>query len=185
MSSVESVQNWRWPVCPTAAGVAVSVYPTDGVSPSPTHTNVYPAFVPLASTGSSRQAFVEDVPAHVVPPIDASVAGNPKLEYVEVYVTAAVLIARVDPTADASLAAILLLRKFGMAIAAIIRMIETTISNSIKLNPFRFSIWCPPGSIRDLFERGTRPQYIAECIPLHARFRFGHTSPALHDLSYV
>ena len=42
---------------------------------------------------------------------------------------------RNEETADASFADILLLRKFGIAMAAITRMIATTMSNSINENP--------------------------------------------------
>src|SRR5690349_24418383 len=45
---------------------------------------------------------------------------------------------RTEPTADDSLAAILERSKFGMAMAAMIRMIATTISNSIREKPFCF-----------------------------------------------
>jgi hypothetical protein len=52
-----------------------------------------------------------------------------------------VLIVRSEATADASLADILAFSKFGIAMAAIIKMIATTISNSISENPFwRFII---------------------------------------------
>src|SRR6266446_1264025 len=45
---------------------------------------------------------------------------------------------RMEPTADASLAAIRERSRFGMAIAAMIKMIATTISNSIREKPFCF-----------------------------------------------
>src|ERR1700693_4777845 len=47
-----------------------------------------------------------------------------------------VLYVRREPTADASLAAIFERSKFGIAIAAMIRMMATTISNSINEKPF-------------------------------------------------
>src|SRR5436853_5383959 len=52
---------------------------------------------------------------------------------------------RTEPTADASLAAIRERSKFGIAMAAMIRMIATTISNSISEKPFcfRISIFSP------------------------------------------
>jgi hypothetical protein len=50
--------------------------------------------------------------------------------------TAEVLMVRSEPTADASLAAIFERSKFGIAIAAMIKMIATTINNSIKEKPF-------------------------------------------------
>src|ERR1700685_2555178 len=43
---------------------------------------------------------------------------------------------RIEPTADASLAAMRARSKFGIAIAAMIKMIATTISNSISEKPF-------------------------------------------------
>jgi hypothetical protein len=43
---------------------------------------------------------------------------------------------RMEATAEDSLAAIFERIKFGIAIAAMIRMIATTISNSISENPF-------------------------------------------------
>src|ERR1700693_56144 len=53
---------------------------------------------------------------------------------------------RSELTAEASLPAILERRKFGIAIAAMIRMMATTISNSMSENPFCFFII--PGSSR-------------------------------------
>src|SRR5215472_15861551 len=47
---------------------------------------------------------------------------------------------RIDETADDSLAAIRARSKFGIAIAAMIRMIATTISSSISEKPFCFRI---------------------------------------------
>jgi len=43
---------------------------------------------------------------------------------------------RIEPTAEASLAAIRERSKLGIAMAAIIKMIATTINSSIKENPF-------------------------------------------------
>jgi hypothetical protein len=43
---------------------------------------------------------------------------------------------RIEPTAEDSLAAIFDRSKFGMAMAAMIKMIATTISNSIREKPF-------------------------------------------------
>ena len=54
------------------------------------------------------------------------------------------LMVRSELTADASLAAMRARSKFGMAIAAMIKMIATTISNSISEKPFCFRIsFCP------------------------------------------
>src|SRR5581483_10440478 len=56
--------------------------------------------------------------------------------YAAEYVTSAVLIVRIEPTADASFAAMRERSKFGIAIAAMIRIIATTINNSINEKPF-------------------------------------------------
>jgi hypothetical protein len=48
----------------------------------------------------------------------------------------AVFIVRSDATAEASFAAIRARSKFGIAMAAIIRMIATTIKSSIREKPF-------------------------------------------------
>src|SRR4030081_2374261 len=48
----------------------------------------------------------------------------------------AVLIARIEATADDSFAAMRARSRFGMAIAAMIKMIATTISSSISEKPF-------------------------------------------------
>jgi hypothetical protein len=47
---------------------------------------------------------------------------------------------RSDPTAEDSFAAILERSKFGIAMAAMIKMIATTISNSIREKPFCLSM---------------------------------------------
>src|SRR5271156_2686775 len=54
---------------------------------------------------------------------------------------------RVEPTADASLAAIFARSRFGIAMAAMIKMIATTISNSISEKPFCFLFIVSPRSI--------------------------------------
>ena len=50
---------------------------------------------------------------------------------------------RIELTEDDSLAAMRARNKFGMAMAAMMRMIATTISNSINEKPFCFRISCP------------------------------------------
>jgi hypothetical protein len=55
--------------------------------------------------------------------------------YALVYANSAVAILRTELAAEASLAAILARNRFGMAIAAMIRMIATTINSSIRENP--------------------------------------------------
>src|SRR5437764_344606 len=57
---------------------------------------------------------------------------------------------RMDPTAEASLAEILARSRLGMAIAAMMRMIATTIRSSINEKPFCFfilllNVWRPFG----------------------------------------
>jgi len=52
-------------------------------------------------------------------------------------VASAVFNVRIVATAEASLEAIRERNRFGMAIAAMIRMIATTMSSSIRLNPMR------------------------------------------------
>src|ERR1035438_951514 len=72
------------------------------------------------------------------------------------YVISAVLMVRTEPTADDSLAAILDLSKFGMAMAAMIRMIATTIKSSMSENPFCFFM-----SVH-LLERKSVPERVLE-----------------------
>jgi hypothetical protein len=61
-----------------------------------------------------------------------------------------VLMVRSEPTAEASLAAILDRSRLGIAIAAMIRIIATTISNSINENPLVLFGLCMGYSIREL-----------------------------------
>ena len=72
------------------------------------------------------------------------------MPYVELYVIAAVVIVRIEPTADASLAAIRERSKLGIAMAAMIKIIATTINSSIREKPFcrlfikfEFHLECP------------------------------------------
>ena len=55
------------------------------------------------------------------------------------YSTLDVLIVRREPTAEASLEAIFALKRFGIAIAAIIKIIATTIKSSINEKPLLFA----------------------------------------------
>jgi hypothetical protein len=50
---------------------------------------------------------------------------------------------RIEPTAEDSFAAMRDRRRFGMAIAAMIRMIATTIKSSIREKPFCFFMLSP------------------------------------------
>ena len=59
------------------------------------------------------------------------------------YATSADVIVRILAAADDSLADILARSRFGIAIAAINKMIATTISSSINENPFCFRIAFP------------------------------------------
>src|SRR5205823_2277594 len=59
--------------------------------------------------------------------------------------------ARMEATAEASLAPILARSRLGIAIAAMIRMIATTISNSMRENPFeRFMRVLVPSELLDV-----------------------------------
>src|SRR6266852_9761038 len=110
----------------------------------PVRAKVYPLFTPLARTASTKPAVVEV--ADAVPaggPMLARVQVKPWSGYVEAYVTSAVFRVRIEPTADASFAAIRERSRFGIAMAAMIRMIATTISNSINEKPFCFFIRSP------------------------------------------
>src|SRR5258708_11621969 len=103
----------------------------------PVRAKVYPLFTPLARTASTRLEVVEV--AEAVPaggPMLARVQVKPWSGYVEAYVTSAVFKVRIEPTAEASFAAIRERSRFGIAMAAMIRMIATTISNSINEKPF-------------------------------------------------
>src|SRR5260370_34977790 len=90
---------------------------------------------------SIRSPQAEPTVPHVaeVGPNWASVPAKPMLK-VEEYVMSAVPTVRAAAAAEASLAAILDLSKLGTAIAAMIRMIATTISSSISDKPFCFFI---------------------------------------------
>src|SRR5512138_3136869 len=87
-------------------------------------------------TLSSRPAVVDVGAAPVIGPRLDSEGAKPVSGNVDAKVTCAVLMLRIEPTADDSLAAIRERSKFGMAIAAMIRMIATTISSSISEKPF-------------------------------------------------
>src|SRR5438067_8889090 len=83
-------------------------------------------------------ALVGPVPAQVAAPGPRaiSVRGYPTAGYDVEYSMLAVTTVRTEAAAEDSLAAILARSRFGMAIAAMIRMIATTISNSINEKPF-------------------------------------------------
>ena len=78
-------------------------------------------------------------PAQAAPELcSAYVADNPTAGLEEELFTSQVLIVRIEPTAEASFAAIFDLIRFGIAIAAMIRMIATTIRSSISEKPAAF-----------------------------------------------
>jgi hypothetical protein len=81
-----------------------------------------------------------------VPPNAANDGENPP--NVDWKLVFEVTIVRNEPTAEAWLAAIRAFNKLGMAIAAMIRMIATTISSSISEKPFclRIVFLSPPES---------------------------------------
>ena len=81
--------------------------------------NLYPLFVPMASTGSIR--FAACGQAEPFNPSSFSVLANPIFGQAVEYVISAVVMERKRPTAEASFAAILDLSKFGIAIAAMIK----------------------------------------------------------------
>src|SRR5277367_2714822 len=95
---------------------------------------VYPLLTAgsVPSNWSTKSAAVED--GVVAGPREARFGGS--VLYVVEYATMVVFNVRSEATADASLAAIFERSKFGIAIAAIIKIIATTINNSISEKPF-------------------------------------------------
>src|SRR5437773_6434764 len=71
----------------------------------------------------------------------ANVVAYPPAAQLEEYAACPLLIARSEPIPDASLPAILARSNPGMAIAAMMPMIATTISNSMRVKPFAFRIF--------------------------------------------
>src|SRR5438034_1973660 len=102
----------------------------------------------VAGAGALKSGSIKQAAAAVAatqgdgPPKFCKVRAYP-LPQLEEYVTSAVPIVRTDPTAEDSLAAIFERSKFGMAIAAMIRMIATTIKSSIREKPFCFFMLSP------------------------------------------
>src|SRR6476469_4805397 len=80
-------------------------------------------------------------------PRAARLAAKPTAGYEVAYSMLAVTIERIEAAAEDSLAAILARSRFGMAIAAMIKMIATTISNSINEKPFCLRILVFPSSL--------------------------------------
>src|ERR1043166_5902677 len=79
-----------------------------------------------------------------LPAILTRVVAKPTEGYEVAYVTAAVLRARRLPTAADSFAEILARSRLGMAMAAMMRMIATTINNSMRENPLCLDMPHPP-----------------------------------------
>src|SRR5579864_3306728 len=105
-----------------AAGIGAYVnwYPAlkDGSDPPSTLSRMFFPLAQMAPVFSSTR-----------------VAEYPMFGQVAAYVVSPVSIVRADSAADASFADIFDLIRLGMAIAAMIRIIATTISNSISENP--------------------------------------------------
>src|SRR5215831_10744507 len=89
-----------------------------------------------------KQPVVEDGVQGGAPPRLVMLLVKPCAGYAALYEISAVLMVRTEPTADASLADIRARIRFGMAIAAMIRMMATTISSSISEKPFCWRIFC-------------------------------------------
>src|SRR5579859_6637262 len=102
------------------------------------------------------QALVLDGPAlqatSAGPRFDRA-AAKPTTGYEVLYSMLAVTIDRIEAAAEDSLAEILARSRFGMAIAAMIRMIATTISNSINEKPFCFRIRTSPRIVSSWSQR--------------------------------
>src|ERR1700674_2460850 len=87
---------------------------------------------------SSKQADIGEPMQGSGPPSRFNVDGKPRSGYETEYVTAAVSIARMEATAEASLARMRERRKLGTAIAEMIRITATTSTSSMRENPFWF-----------------------------------------------
>src|SRR3954471_22633353 len=141
-----SAQNARIPGWLTVRGLARMVYPTATPPervPAPVVKEYpllpLPAGLPLFdSTESITQAVVE-LGTHAAPrapPRLTSAGAYPTVGYAVWYVISPVVTVRTEATAEDSFAAIRARSRFGIAIAAMIRMIATTISSSISEKPF-------------------------------------------------
>src|SRR5215831_1102593 len=96
----------------------------------------------LPTTAPIKQPVVLDGVHGGAPPSWVRSLVKPCAGYAALYEISAVLIVRTEPTADDSLADIRARIRFGMAIAAMIRMMATTISSSIREKPFCWRIYC-------------------------------------------
>src|SRR5882672_12652547 len=97
----------------------------------------------FARLSSSRQALVGVGEQGSVRPRSGSWTAYPTVGKALKYEVSAAVMLRIADAAEDSLADILARSRFGIAIAAMIKMIATTISNSIKEKPFCFRIICP------------------------------------------
>jgi hypothetical protein len=91
--------------------------------------------VPVESCVSIRQAPAEVGGEQDVPDRAPSVDAKPTVGYAELYEISAVFKVRIDATEDDSFAAMRARNRLGIAIAAIIKMIATTMSNSMSEKP--------------------------------------------------
>src|SRR5260370_20165772 len=109
---------------------------------------LYPFLMPLASCESIKQALVEVgrvAPVQLPARLERRPA-KPTVGKAELYESCAVFKVRIDAAATDSLATMRECRKLGIAIAAMIRMIATTINSSMRENPVVFRIASPyPG----------------------------------------
>jgi hypothetical protein len=95
--------------------------------------------VPLASTLSRKQAVAELGEQGAAPPRFVRTEAYPTAGYAELYEISAVAICRTELAAEDSLAAILARKRLGIAIAAMIKIIATTIRSSISEKPSTLS----------------------------------------------
>ena len=116
-----------------------------GVPPETVIAKLYPAFVPVSSCGSICPFPPEQVSAL---PRSASAAVNPILgQALAKFVSAVKRLCRLA-TADDSFATARDFMRFGIAIAATMRITPTTIKSSTRLKPF-FLIFPPPPTLKN------------------------------------
>src|SRR5271155_3034079 len=103
-------------------------------------------------------------PVQMAPVLSSTkVAEKPTLGQDAAYVTSPVFSVRSEPTADDSFAASFDFNRFGIAIAAMIKMIATTISNSISEKPFCFFM---RSILLEVFECQSTPYHTARHVPI-------------------
>src|SRR6516164_3831234 len=159
-----SVPNERPPVEPAVSGCAspkydatasaletlqvlaarVTVVPT---VPAPMLTRNPLLVTPFALRSGLRKPAVLPVGGFTR---SASVVAYPPLAQLDEYVDWALLIARSEPIADASLPDIRARSRPGTAIAAMIPMMATTISSSISVKPFALRIFMSMSFMREV-----------------------------------